>query len=381
MKKEILIFLILISVGFMGCVQIPDESDYTKRNYRYRLTINLTGAKIENHTLQPVTLNISSLNGSNIPALRVAFNNSGTWEEVPWEWFHQRGDTVKVNDTIRFRVNVFNNSLQRNYWIFTTDNGSIPPRNVSLFLFYDGFEIGNVDGWVNETRVIFDATTGTAIGNYAGNVSYISHNSREVFYDFPFELDARDIHICWFARWDKDLNSSVPYMLQNISNSYGGGKDAKLETWFYHQTTPHSVKLYDNDNEQVLGSYSLGTWYAWCYKNIDTTGADVNSDFYIDGILNYSNCSGYGTITKMDSISLSYQNGYQNGQTEKIFIDEIYVSVGYDYNIYETVPEIKMGTRKSRVWQYNFLFLLRNDRIKICLKLPSKGRGVEVCIG
>jgi len=353
MKKRILIFLILISVGFMVWVQIPDWSghSHTKGNYRYQLTINLTGAKISNHILQPVALNISTLDGTNIPALRVAFNNSGTWEEVPWEWFHQRGDSAKVNDTIRFRVNVFNNTLQTDYWIFTTDNSSMPPRNVSLFLFYDGFEVGNVDGWINETGVHFEATdrrsaNGEWCGNKSDNTTYY-----EAYYDFPFDLsNETNITICWFARWETKVPINLPYLLQNLSGAYTNKKrDNVLETWFFNEKkpgVPQTIRMYDDREIYVLGKFLFGTWYAWCYKDIDTRGEDINSDFWVNSKLNYSNVSGWryrtvAGIDTIDSISLANSANSKNRLSEA-YIDGVYVSVKYDYNIYETVPEIRI---------------------------------------
>jgi len=322
---------------------------YTGSDYRYRLIINLTGAKIENHTLQPVILNISALNGTNVPALMIAFNNSGAWEEVQWEWFHQRGDSVKVNDTIRFRVNVFNNTLQRNYWIFTTDNTSMPPRNVSLFLFYDGFEVGNADGWVREDRVHFEATdrrsaNGEWCGNKSDNTCYY-----EAYYDFPFDLDDKEnITICWFARWETNQSINLPYLLQNLSGTYTTKpRDNVLETWFFNEGHPgvtQTIRMYDGDKIYVLGHFLFKTWYAWCYKDIDTRDEDINSDFWVNSELNYSDADGWRNhgvfaIDTIDSISLANSANSKNRLSEA-YIDEVYVSVGYDYNIYERVPEI-----------------------------------------
>jgi len=320
-------------------------------DYKHQLSIDLTGAKIANHTLQPVTLNVSTLSGTNVPALRVAFNNSGTWEEVPWEWFHQRGDTVKVKDTIRFRVNVFNNTLQRNYWVFTTDNDLMPPRSVSLFLLYDGFEVGNVDGWVNETGVHFEASdrrsaNGEWCGNKSDNTTYY-----EAYYDFPFNLDDKaNITICWFARWETNRSINLPYLLQNLSGAYTDKpRDNVLETWFFNEKkpgVPQTIRMYNDDAVKVLGKFLFGTWYAWCYKDIDTRGADIDSDFWINSELNRSDVSGWRdhgvlAIDTIDGISLANSANLENHLSEA-YIDEVYVSVGYDYNIYEAVPEIRI---------------------------------------
>jgi len=347
--QYVLAFILLV---FLLRVESAEGTDFMNTwTYKYQLSINLTGARIENHTLQPVALNISILNGTNIPALAVAFNNSGAWEEVPWEWFHQRGDAAKVNDTIRFRVNVFNNTLQRNYWIFTTDNDLMPPRNVSLFLFYDGFEVGNVDGGVNETGVHFEATdrrsaNGEWCGNKSDNTTYY-----EAYYDFPFNLDDKaNITICWFARWETNLSINLPYLLQNLSGTYTTKpRDNVLETWFFNEEKPgipQTIRMYNDDAVKVLGKFLFGTWYAWCYKDIDTRGADIDSDFWINSELNRSDVSGWRdhgvlAIDTIDGISLANSANLENHLSEA-YIDEVYVSVGYDYNIYEAVPEIRI---------------------------------------
>jgi len=361
----LLVFLLCWRYGYPGAMEI-EGADFSGSawDYRYQLIINLTGAKIANHTLQPVTLNISSLNGTNIPALAVAFNNSGTWEEVPWEWFHQRGDAARVNDTIRFRVNVFNNTLQRDYWIFTTDNGSMPPRNVSLFLLYDGFEVGNVDGWVNETGVHFEATDRrSANGDWCGNKSDDTCYY-EAYYDFPFNLDDKaNITICWFARWETNVSINLPYLLQNVTGTYTTKrKDNVLETWFFNEGRPtvlkdgrpsptQTMRMYDNNTIYILDSFLFRTWYAWCYKDINTTGDEINSDFWVDGKLNYSDVDGwryrngsvFAAVDTIDGISLANSANSRNKLSEA-YIDEVYVSLGYDYNIYEAVPEIRIDT-------------------------------------
>jgi len=332
-------------------------------NYVYRIIINLSNAEIKDYKLQPIILNISNFKGLNKKALLVLYNNSGKWDIINWEWFHQRGDFNNyANKTIRFLINCKNNSIQDNYFIFISNNLSYLSNNITIFQHYDGFEVGNTKNWINEGNANLKITNQlSANGLYCGNKTD-SSNHDESYYNFTFEIDNQvNVTICWFIYWKSNYIFNAPsiaFMLQNYAGKYGEKLDIKLETWIstrYNST----IKLYDNKFpvEQIIKNFSFNKWEVWCYKNIDLRKKYVNANFYINGNLFYKNASGWDIhsdlcntlrflcpkawIDKIDSFSIATANNIYS-ETIEIFIDEIYISFNYDYNIYKVEPNISV---------------------------------------
>jgi len=122
---------------------------------RYCLNISYTGV-YPTHILQPITVNVSSLEGvgdNDIHAMELVYNDSDNWTSQVWEWFFFRTGgngqrKTAVNDTIRFRVNLTSGIINYNYCLYIPNiSENLSENNNTIFAFYDGFEVGNFNGY------------------------------------------------------------------------------------------------------------------------------------------------------------------------------------------------------------------------------------------
>lgn len=356
----------------------------------YQLNITFIDSDFENHTQQPVTFNITGLNGTNKEILKVLYNDSGSWSEQPWEWFHERYNLTDNyyyhNHTIRFLVNATNNTPQENYWIVSCNNASYIEKNETIFLWYDGFERGTTTGWNDDGCTWGLSSKRSAVGNGSLNYSAGAHN--EVYWDFNFTVDNYNLYLCFFTQLNDKTPAgaeSFPIMLQNVTPSYDGNTWNRQETWWYDKALqgdrrPQTIQLYNYTEARRLvyntTQYIYEDWESWCWKVMDTTDgvatgngsaefwrnnlnvrsgsedwfstgdtdALANTWWYDITTMNTVNPLPAGgnnlsvmRLEEIDGISLSSTTGATGFE---LLIDEIYLSWGHDFYMYNITPTI-----------------------------------------
>lgn len=343
----------------------------------YRLNITFTDSEFSSHTLQPVTYDISGLNGTNKEILKVLHNDSGTWRNESWEWHHERynltDNFVYHNHTIRFLVNATNNTEELDYWIVSCNNNTAVEFNRTLFLWYDGFERGTTTGWNDDGCTYNLSQKRAAGGNYSLNYTAGAHN--EVYWDFNFTLDNTNSYICLFTQIDSNANGhAFPIMLQNNTPTYDGSTWNRFETWYYDkgdQAPDYRDKSinYYNYTEEYRGTtevFEYEQWYSWCWKEIDTVNINGTAHFWLDNVdtepagsdwyvmknktrwYNNTDTNTFNPIEadqiesrhwfeEVDGISISSVSGATGFE---MLVDELYLSVGVDFNMYNITPTI-----------------------------------------
>ena len=341
----------------MLCVSlVPTASAWWNLSYAYEYQLNISYAgSYATHTLQPITVNISNLNGSNTPALAVLYNNSGTWVEQDWEWHFERdgSQSVKsyVNDTIRFLVNLTNNTVNRDYFIYTTDDGSINAKNTSVFLWYDGFELGHITGYENEYLTPSDAIESGE--KYLGSYS-IKSGIGVARVRFPEAFDSEHIYFGVAMRRSSTTNLvSVAYLEDNArTNAFRLFIDGI-------SYSTEMIKWKEDDVSHPVKPAVREQWYYIMLKGCDTTGSDTVCDgFYVDGVLNDTSIGTTGTVTDVEYFAI-YKNTGSGAET----FDEIYISDN-NFNVYPNLPTINVESEDTQGL---------NPGISITLNSPVEG--------
>lgn len=316
-----------------------DDSDYDYESttwwdlsydYRYRLSINLANSEKPSHMMQPVVLDVSQIKG-NRGTLALVYNRSGAWEIVDFEWFHQRGDTANyAGQKIRFLANLTNNAVNDNFFIYSSDS-TVPAKNKTLFTFYDGFELNNANGWSAGS-----ITTTPAAGSYALNLP----GATETTYTLTQSIDAANIYACAFLR-------TSATNVQNIFGFVDAVTSNQVRCGIFDGESipsPQRFACYNNSAAIADVENPANTYATLCYKHINTMGSYTTFDTYVNNNLQWQKVEDLGTVTSLAKI---YTGSPDNGNVQAT-IDEIYITNGYDFNIYKTQPTVTLGVEETK---------------------------------